>query len=164
MATSELCVTNLSYQYRPGGGEIISDLTHAFEPGAVTAITGASGRGKSTLLYLLGLMLTPQRGVVELRGQRVDNLADSSRSRLRARHISFVFQDAVLDPTRSALENVREPILYVGLPARAVEAESLALLQSLGVGPRAGHRPGEMSGGQAQRVACLLYTSDAADE
>src|SRR5690606_35217495 len=89
----------------PGGEELFGGLSHAFTPGKVTAVTGPSGRGKSTLLYVLGLMLTPTRGQVLLGGEPV-SAADATRSRVRAARIGFVFQDASLDPSRVVLDSV----------------------------------------------------------
>ena len=148
-----LAVRDLSFAYRRGGEELFDGLTHEFSPGAVTAVTGPSGRGKSTLLYVLGLMLLPARGAVHIDGARVDDRPDAQRSAIRASRIGFVFQDAVLDPTRSVLDSVVEPALYAGARRGEVVSRARALLDQLGVGTRADHRPGEISGGQAQRVA-----------
>jgi putative ABC transport system ATP-binding protein/lipoprotein-releasing system ATP-binding protein len=153
VATAELAVRNLRFAYRAGGDELFGGLDHTFAPGAVTAVTGPSGRGKSTLLYVLGLLLRPSDGSVLLGGSRIDDRPDVERSALRAGRIGFVFQDAVLDPTRTVLDGVLEPALYGGARRRDVIPRASALLDRLGVGARAGHRPGEVSGGQAQRVA-----------
>ena len=80
-----LAVEDLSFAYRRGAEELFGGLSHEFTPGAVTAVTGPSGRGKSTLLYVLGLMLTPSRGQVLLDGQAVSSAADAVRSRVRDR-------------------------------------------------------------------------------
>ncbi|WP_321166329.1 ATP-binding cassette domain-containing protein [Serinicoccus sp. CUA-874] len=77
-------------------------------------MTGPSGRGKSTLLYVLGLMLTPTSGRVLLGGEAVSAAPDAVRARVRAHRIGFVFQDAALDPTRTVLDSVIEPALYAG--------------------------------------------------
>lgn len=143
----------LSFGYRRGE-PVITELDAAFAPGEVCAITGPSGRGKSTLLYLVGLLLTPWSGRIDLGEQAgASELGDDQRSRLRARHIGFVFQDAVLDPARSVLDNVAEPAVYSGLPRDEARRRGIDLLERFGVGLRADHSPGEVSGGQAQRVA-----------
>lgn len=148
-----LAVRDLTFAYGRSTEELFGGLTHQFTPGAVTAVTGPSGRGKSTLLYVLGLMLRPRRGEVLFGGTRVDDRSDAHRSAVRAHRLGFVFQDAVLDPTRTVLDSVVEPALYAGKRAADVHTRARALLDELGVGARADHRPGEISGGQAQRVA-----------
>lgn len=143
----------LSFGYR-AGEPIIDGLDATFAPGEVWAITGPSGCGKSTLLYLVGLLLTPWSGRIGI-GQvaAASELGDHERSRLRGAHIGFVFQDAVLDPARSVLDNVTEPAVYAGIGRVAARQRAGELLERFGVRLRADHRPGEVSGGQAQRVA-----------
>jgi len=148
-----LAVQDVRFAYRHGAEELFGGLSCTFTTGAVTAITGASGRGKSTLLYLLGLMLRPTSGAVLLGDIRVDHLPDARRAELRAQRLGFVFQDAALDPARTILDSVVEPALYAGSHRRDVTGRARDLLERLGVAERADHRPGEISGGQAQRVA-----------
>ena len=156
-----LAVQDLSFAYRRGAEELFDGLSHEFTPGAVTAVTGPSGRGKSTLLYVLGLMLTPSRGQVVLDGEAVSSAADAVRSRVRAHRIGFVFQDSALDPTRTVLDSVVEPALYAGWSLSRARARGRELLEQMGVGARTDHRPGEISGGQAQRVAvCRALVTD----
>ncbi len=156
-----LSVHDLRFRYRRGDEELFGGLSHDFTTGAVTALTGSSGRGKSTLLYVLGLMLRPLSGTVVLDGTSVADLPDRARSRLRARHIGFVFQDAVLDATRTVTDAVLEPALYAGWRRRDVVARASTLLATMGVEQRAGHLPGQVSGGQAQRVAvCRALIND----
>ena len=156
-----LSVEDLSFAYRRGAEELFGGLSHEFTPGAVTAVTGPSGRGKSTLLYVLGLMLTPTRGQVLLDGQAVSSAPDAVRARVRAHRIGFVFQDSALDPTRTVLDSVVEPALYAGWGLGRARHRGRELLEQMGVGARADHRPGEISGGQAQRVAvCRALVTD----
>lgn len=150
---AELSVADLRFAYTRGAEELFDGLTHRFTPGAVTALTGPSGRGKSTLLYVLGLMLTPSAGVVRLGDVDASALPDRRRARLRATSVGFVFQDAELDPSRPILDSVVEPGLYAGLSRRELEGRARILLERFGLGHRAEHRPGQVSGGQAQRVA-----------
>ena len=158
-----LAVRELSFAYTRGGEELFDGLTHEFTPGKVTAVTGPSGRGKSTLLYVLGLMLTPSRGEVILDGDSVSRASDTVRSRVRAAQIGFVFQDAALDASRIVLDSVIEPALYAGWPARQARVRGRELLEQMGVAARADHKPGEISGGQAQRVAvCRALVTDPA--
>lgn len=146
-------VWDLVFGYRRVEQPVIDRVSHDFAPGAMTAVTGASGRGKSTILYLLGLMLTPRSGQVLLDGRDVSALPDAERSRLRADGIGFVFQDAVLDPARSVIDNVVEGARYTDLDLTVVHDRAVDMLASIGVGHRIDHLPGEISGGQAQRVA-----------
>lgn len=140
---------------------VVSDLDLDFPQASVTAITGASGRGKSTLLYLVAGMLRPAAGHVLWDGDAVDTRPDGRRAQWRATTSGFVFQDAMLDPARTVLDNVCEPALFAGMPAAHARTRASALLDTLGVGHRAGHRPGEISGGQAQRVAmCRALVTD----
>lgn len=148
-----LTVKDLSFSYRKGGTELFDGLSYEFRPGRVTAVTGPSGRGKSTLLYVLGLMLRPSTGTVSLDGHSLSGLPDAERSRARSVQFGFVFQDASLDPARKVLDSVVEPALYAGWKRENARARARVLLDQVGVGDRAEHRPGEISGGQAQRVA-----------
>lgn len=156
-----LAVYDLRFSYRSGGEELFDGLSHEFRPGAITALTGASGRGKSTLLYTLGLLLRPHAGAVRIDGVDVTRLPDDERSMIRARSIGFVFQDAALDASRTILDAVVEPALYAGRRAAEARPRALELLGELGLAHRADHRPGQISGGQAQRVAlCRALVTD----
>ncbi|MEO8207515.1 MAG: ATP-binding cassette domain-containing protein [Chloroflexota bacterium] len=148
-----LAAERVDFRYRRGADPVIWEFEHAFEPGSMTVITGPSGCGKSTLLYLLGLLLQPTAGRILWQGVDASARSDADRAEIRARAIGFVFQDALLDPSRSILANVTEGALYAGLEPSAAEAYALELLGQFGVDRRATHRPGEISGGQAQRVA-----------
>lgn len=148
-----LRVQDLVFRYTPEGEELFDGLSHTFTPGKITALTGPSGRGKSTLLYVLGLMLTPSRGEVILHGRPQSAESDAARSRTRAAELGFVFQDSALDPSRSILDSVIEPSMYAGINRRAARKRAVRLLNELGVGARIDHKPGQISGGQAQRVA-----------
>jgi len=145
-------IRGLRFAYRRGGEGIFDGFDVDFAPGTVSAVTGPSGSGKSTLLYLAGLLLRPHGGTVRIAGVDAGRLGDRERSRLRAEKIGFVFQDAALDVTRTVLDNVVEGALYAGMPRRRAEAEARVLLDRFGVELRVDHRPGEVSGGQAQRV------------
>lgn len=158
-----LAVEGLSFAYRRGAEELFDGLTHSFTPGVMTAVTGPSGRGKSTLLYVLGLMLTPTKGQVLLGGEPVSTWSDWRRSQVRATKIGFVFQDAALDPARKVVDSVIEPALYGGATPRQARGTALQLMERMGVAARADHRPGEVSGGQAQRLAvCRALVTDPA--
>lgn len=132
---------------------IITDLSWDFTAGLVTAVTGASGRGKSTLLYLIGLLLTPWSGRIRLGDVDLGSWPDRRRSMFRASQVGFVFQDAALDPTRTVLDNIIESSVYNRLPRREAVSRAHTLMEHFEVALRVEHKPGEVSGGQAQRIA-----------
>lgn len=142
----------VSFGYR-GSETIIDQLDADLPAGALTAVSGVSGRGKSTLLYLMGLLLRPSAGHVAIDGRDVSHLGDAARSKIRATEIGFVFQDAALDLGRTVLDNIVEPALYSGLSLDEARQRSIEMVRRFGVDLRLAHRPGEVSGGQAQRVA-----------
>ncbi len=148
-----LAADGISFSYRKSAAELFGDLTYEFAPGMLTAVTGASGRGKSTLLYILGLMLRPTGGCVRLDGVDLSDLPDGDRAWVRATRFGFVLQDAALDPARPIVDSVAEPALYAGRRRSDARKRASELLDLVGVTARAGHRPGEISGGQAQRAA-----------
>jgi len=125
----------------------------AIEQGEFVAITGASGSGKSTLLHLLGGIARPTAGSVFLEGVDLASLDDDALARVRRRRIGFVFQRYNLLPELSLVENVALPLVLDGVAdARSEEAARMAL-ETVGLTPRAGHRPDELSGGEQQRGA-----------
>lgn len=160
-AGTVLGARDLTFAYRSGAAPVIDNLTVDLPTGAVTALTGPSGSGKSTLLYLLALMIRPTRGEVVWNRQSASDLPDAARSRLRAAQVGFVFQDALLDPSRTVLANVCDAGLFAGMPRTVATERARELLARFGVENRADHRPGEVSGGQAQRVAlCRALLAD----
>lgn len=151
---------DISFRYDPDT-PLLDSWSAVFSAGEVVAVTGPSGRGKSTLLYLLGLMLKPRAGQVLLDGVDVAHLGDGPRARLRARRFGFVFQDAALDATRTVLDNVIETALYRGDAREPAKRRAQELMGQFGVDLRANAKPGQVSGGQAQRIAlCRALLSD----
>lgn len=140
---------------------ILSNWSAEFVAGEVVAITAPSGRGKSTLLYVLGLMLRPASGQVLIDGHDAANLGDAKRARFRAHQFGFVFQDAALDSTRTVMDNIIETALYRGDPREAARERARQLMDHFGVALQAGAKPGQVSGGQAQRIAlCRALLND----
>ena len=131
----------------------VRDVTLTVAPGEHIAIRGPSGCGKSTLLHMLGCVDAPSSGALAFEGRDIGALGDRARSLLRLRHIGFVFQRFFLLPMLTAAENVELPQAEAGVPARERRRRSLELLEYVGLGARADHRPSQLSGGEMQRVA-----------
>lgn len=133
--------------------DVLTDINLAVEKGQTVAIVGASGSGKSTLLHLLGGLDTVDQGEITVDGRNLLSLGDKERGDLRNQCLGFVYQFHHLLAEFSARENVAMPLLIRGEPReRALEAASL-VLETVGLGKRLLHRPGEMSGGERQRTA-----------
>mgnify|MGYP000854293227 FL=1 len=155
MTDHVLTATNLHFAYH-GKGEnltILSGTDLALVRGETVAVVGASGTGKSTLLHILAGLDTPQQGEITLCGANLSQAGDTRRTRLRNRHMGFVYQFHHLLPEFSAVENVAMPLLIRGdRPAKALAAAS-ELLAAVGLKERLNHRPAELSGGERQRAA-----------
>ncbi len=123
------------------------------ERGEVLAVMGPSGSGKSTLLYCLAGILSPDAGEVYFDGQRLDDLREKDRSKLRRDRFGFVFQFGQLVPELTAEENVALPLLLGGMPRGEALNAARGWFERLGLEGMERHRTGEMSGGQSQRVA-----------
>lgn len=138
---------------RFGSLEVLRGIDLEIPAGEVATIVGPSGAGKTTLLQILGTLSRPDQGSVEIAGQQTDTLRSAELVRLRNEKIGFVFQFHHLLPEFTALENVMIPAL-IGHRSRSAAAERASmLLELLGVGQRAHHKPASMSGGEQQRVA-----------
>jgi lipoprotein-releasing system ATP-binding protein len=152
-----LIASHLSKEYDTARGpvRILDDVSLEVGRGDSVAIMGPSGCGKSTLLYMLGALERPSSGTVTLDDQNPYKLNDADQSAFRNQHVGFVFQDHLLLPQLSALDNVLAPTLVSrdssGAATRTTRARSL--LDAVGLSTRIDHRPGELSGGERQRVA-----------
>ena len=154
-AALELC--GVRRVFKQGGTELIvlNGVDLALQPGEVVALVGPSGAGKSTLLHLAGLLERPDGGIVLIGGEDCGSLSDERRTLLRRSEIGFVYQFHHLLPEFSALENVMLPQMIAGIARRRAREKAAALLDRVGLAPRALHRPARLSGGEQQRVAIV---------
>jgi lipoprotein-releasing system ATP-binding protein len=141
------------YDDRQNVIEVLRGVDLAVAAGESVAVVGESGTGKSTLLHLLGGLDRPDGGKVRVRGIDVYGLDDGARTLLRGKDIGFVFQFHHLLGDFDALENVMMPLLVTGQARQAARKRALEVLERVGLGHRLDHRPGELSGGEQQRVA-----------
>jgi putative ABC transport system ATP-binding protein len=117
------------------------------------SIMGPSGSGKSTLMNLMGCLDTPTSGEYFLEGQKVESLSPNELAEIRNKKVGFVFQNFNLLPYATAFENVEVPLIFGGTPTRKRRKRAMELLDRVGLGERADHKPTELSGGEMQRVA-----------
>jgi lipoprotein-releasing system ATP-binding protein len=121
--------------------------------GELVALVGPSGAGKSTLLHIAGLLEKADGGDIRIAGKLANALSDADRTALRRQSIGFVYQFHHLLPEFSALENIVLPQMIAGVPKSAARKRGMELLEMVGLGARASHRPARLSGGEQQRVA-----------
>src|SRR5712692_5424271 len=146
---------HLARIYRSGTADlaVFVDLDLEVEQGERLAIVGESGAGKSTLLYLLGALDRPSTGAIYFDTRNLLELTEAQLAEFRNREVGFVWQIHNLLPEFTALENVMMPLLISGRGHREAELEAAGWLAEVGLGDRASHRSGELSGGEQQRVA-----------
>jgi lipoprotein-releasing system ATP-binding protein len=158
-----LALTGVTRRYPQGDGflEILSGADGMLWAGQAVALVAPSGAGKSTLLHIAGLLERPDGGVVVIDGEVASELDDRARTALRRDKIGFVYQFHHLLPEFTALENVMTPQLIAGLSKREARERAHELLDYLGLGARANHRPSELSGGEQQRVAIARAVANA---
>lgn len=143
------------------GDETVHALDHVsldIQAGDYISIMGPSGSGKSTLLNMLGLLDQTNSGSYRFAGQELTTLPEEARAKVRREKIGFIFQSFHLIPRLTAAENVELPLMLMGMPTSERKAKVTAALASLGLTPRADHRPAQLSGGQQQRVAIARAT------
>jgi lipoprotein-releasing system ATP-binding protein len=145
----------------PGEVVVLKGADLAVAAGEVVALVAPSGAGKSTLLHIAGLLDTADAGEVRLGGRKMTRLSDRARTEARRAEVGFVYQFHHLLPEFTAAENVVLPQLANGAARGGAEARAADLLSRVGLGPRARHRPAELSGGEQQRVAFCRALANA---
>ncbi len=164
MSEAALDLAGIEKHYNRGTEREVNVLRGAslsVAPGEIVAMVAPSGAGKSTLLHIAGLLDTADAGRVRLGGQDMTDLGDRRRTRARRGDVGFVYQFHHLLPEFTAEENVVLPQLAHGARAGAAAARARRLLDVVGVGHRAGHRPSALSGGEQQRVAFCRALANA---
>ena len=153
LATAAVAATAVTRRYGDGDSAVdaLRGVSLEVPAGQFTAVMGPSGSGKSTLMHLLAGLDRPTSGSVRIGGEEISSMADRALTRLRRKHIGFVFQSFNLLPTLSAEENVVLPLAIAGKRPPADEIDTL--IARVGLTERRDHRPAELSGGQQQRVA-----------
>ena len=142
-----------SYDSKTKAVEVLAGANLEVHSGEILGIVGASGSGKSTLLHILGGLDRPQAGDVLFKGQNIFTQGNNFLEQYRNRHIGFVFQLFNLLPDFTALENAMFPGLIANRDKKSVQEKAEELLGLLGLKDRMNHKPGELSGGETQRVA-----------
>ncbi len=142
-----------SYVTPAGRLPVLEGVNLRVAAGEIVGLVAPSGAGKSTLLHIAGLLDRPDRGTVRIAGMACEKLDDRKRTGIRRAKIGFVYQFHHLLAEFSAIENAAMPLLIAGVARDQAMQRAQQLLDTLGVGARAAHRPAEMSGGEQQRVA-----------
>ncbi|MEV0574055.1 ABC transporter ATP-binding protein [Streptomyces sp. NPDC050392] len=150
-AGSLLAARDLHKTY--GATPALDGASFSVHPGEVVAVMGPSGSGKSTLLHCLAGIITPDSGTITYAGRELSTMSDAERSALRRSEFGFVFQFGQLVPELTCVENVALPLRLSGTRRKAAERTALQWMERLEVDDIGAQRPGEVSGGQGQRVA-----------
>ncbi len=153
--TPVLELSDVRQSFRSGDRmlDVLRGVDLALRPGEMTGLVGPSGSGKSTLLHIAGLLERPDHGQVHIAGQDALKLNDKRRTFIRRTDLGFVYQFHHLLPELNALDNVAAPLMLNGQPRTQARARARDLLRMMGLSERDHHRPGQLSGGEQQRVA-----------
>jgi putative ABC transport system ATP-binding protein len=141
--------------YRMGQERIaaLDDISACFEENGIYCLLGASGSGKSTLLNVMAGLEKPTKGEIVFNGLHLERMNEKELAVFRRKYVGFVFQSYNLLPTLTALENVTLPLIFKRVPNKIRRKKAKEMLNAVGLGNRAAHKPSEMSGGQQQRVS-----------
>jgi putative ABC transport system ATP-binding protein len=142
-----------TYQLGEAAVHALRGVTLRIDPGEYAAIIGPSGSGKSTLMHLFGLLDRPTTGVIKVGERDATGISDTELAELRNETIGFVFQAFQLLSRTTAVDNVALPLLYRGVRKSERRRRAAEALDAVGLRPRLGHRPSQLSGGEQQRVA-----------
>jgi lipoprotein-releasing system ATP-binding protein len=150
-----ILVENLfkSFGHGPKRIDVLKDISLIFRSGEAVAIYGASGVGKSTFMHILGTLDRPTTGRIIYRGQDLFSMEERALAAFRNREVGFIFQLHHLLPEFNALENTMMPALIRGIQRKEAAMKAEEILVEVGLGDRITHKPGELSGGEQQRVA-----------
>lgn len=145
----------VSKQYKIGKQPVaaLSGVDLYIKEGEIVALMGPSGSGKSTILNIMSGLDTPDKGTVTIDGQVISTMSNNHRARFRSTHVGFVFQFFYLQPFLNLQTNIEVPAMFAGISRAERTSRSVSLIESVGLGDRAAHRPKELSGGQMQRAA-----------
>ena len=146
---------------RPNQVTVLRSCNLQIEPGQVVSLVAPSGAGKSTLLHIAGLLDTPDEGELNIIGKKMAHAGDKQRTHMRRTKIGFVYQFHHLPPEFTALENIMLPQQANGKSAFEARRQAIKLLDQVGLADRKDHRPGELSGGEQQRVAFCRALSNS---
>ena len=146
-------ITAEDIRRRYGSLEVLKGVSISVPKGKMVAIVGKSGSGKSTLLHILGTLDTPDTGKISICGNQVNGMSPKKLAALRSQYLGFVFQFHHLLPEFTALENIAMPALISGVRKKTAFQRAGELLGYLHLGDRSTHKPGQLSGGEQQRVA-----------
>jgi len=163
MSDAALELRGVGRTFHQGGRdiEVLRDVQMSLVPGEIVALVGPSGAGKSTLLHIAGLLERPDTGEVIVGDEACSGLAEADRTRLRRGTLGFVYQFHHLLPEFSALENIMLPQMIAGTSRAEARLRAGELLEMVGLGDRATHRPGQLSGGEQQRIAIARSVANA---
>ena len=163
MSSFPLELSRISRRYKQGDDHlhVLDNISLTITPGKLTALVGPSGSGKSTLLNIAGLLESPNSGEVWVDGKNVTKLSETHRTVLRRKNIGFIFQVHRLLPEFNALENIVIPQMINGLAGSSAENRAIQLLKMVNLENRTMHRPGQLSGGEQQRVSIARALSNA---